>query len=74
MSSAQLGGVIAESLAAAGVGEVVVCPGSRSTPIVVGLAASAAAGRLRLHTRTDERGAGFLASSVCKHLVELFVP
>lgn len=66
MSSAQLGGVIAESLAAAGVGEVVVCPGSRSTPIVVGLAASAAAGRLRLHTRTDERGAGFLALGLAR--------
>ena len=66
MSSAQLGWVIAEALAATGVREVVVCPGSRSTSIAVALAGVAADGRVRLHTRTDERVAGFLALGLAR--------
>ena len=42
----------------AGVTEAVVCPGSRSTPLV--LAALATPG-LRVHVRLDERSAGFFA-------------
>ena len=41
MSSTRLGLAIAEALVAAGIEEVVVCPGSRSTAITVGLASLA---------------------------------
>jgi len=66
MSSARLGAVVAAALAAAGVREVVVCPGSRNTPLAVALARSEAAGRLRVHTRTDERSGGFLALGLAR--------
>ncbi|MGL5247194.1 MAG: thiamine pyrophosphate-binding protein, partial [Brooklawnia sp.] len=66
MSSTRLGLAIAEALVAAGIEEVVVCPGSRSTAITVGLASLAEQGRLRLHTRTDERVAGFLALGLAR--------
>ncbi len=66
MSSTRLGLAIAEALVAAGIEEVVVCPGSRSTAITIGLASLAEQGRLRLHTRTDERVAGFLALGLAR--------
>ncbi|MBA4175805.1 MAG: 2-succinyl-5-enolpyruvyl-6-hydroxy-3-cyclohexene-1-carboxylic-acid synthase [Leptothrix sp. (in: Bacteria)] len=47
-----------DSLAAAGVRDVVVSPGSRSTPFVL---AAAAEPRLRLHSAIDERAAAFFA-------------
>ncbi|WIY83114.1 thiamine pyrophosphate-binding protein [Propionimicrobium sp. PCR01-08-3] len=66
MSSARLGLAIAGGLASAGIRNVVVCPGSRSTAAAVAFAQLAARGELRLHTRTDERGAGFLALGLAK--------
>lgn len=66
MSSSRLGLAIAEALAATGIEEVVICPGSRSTAITVGLAMVAQHSRLRMHTRTDERVAGFLALGLAR--------
>ncbi|WP_278236469.1 2-succinyl-5-enolpyruvyl-6-hydroxy-3-cyclohexene-1-carboxylic-acid synthase [Isoptericola sp. AK164] len=48
-------------LAAQGVHDVVLAPGSRSAPLAYALAEAAAAGRVRLHVRIDERSAAFLA-------------
>lgn len=66
MNSPLLGRVIAEALVLAGVGEVVICPGSRSAAIAVGLAQAATDGGLRLHTRSDERAGGFLALGLAR--------
>lgn len=62
MNSPLLGSVILGALASAGVEHLVVCPGSRSTPITL---AARTAG-LRVHTRTDERSAGFLALGLAR--------
>jgi len=45
----------------AGVDEVVLSPGSRNAPLAFAAYDAAAAGLVRLHTRLDERTAGFLA-------------
>jgi 2-succinyl-5-enolpyruvyl-6-hydroxy-3-cyclohexene-1-carboxylate synthase len=45
----------------AGVRHAVVCPGSRSTPLVLALAAD---GRVTIHVRLDERSAGFVALGI----------
>ena len=66
MGSAGLGLALAEGLASAGITQVVVCPGSRSTPVALALARLAGEGRVRLHTRTDERAGGFLALGLAK--------
>lgn len=58
--------IIVESLVAAGVTEVVLSPGSRNAPLAFAAYDAAAAGRLRLHTRIDERTAGFLALGLTK--------
>ncbi|WP_122816237.1 2-succinyl-5-enolpyruvyl-6-hydroxy-3-cyclohexene-1-carboxylic-acid synthase [Nocardioides pantholopis] len=50
----------------AGVSEVVLAPGSRNAPLSFAAYDAAAAGRLRLHTRIDERSAGFVALGLTK--------
>jgi 2-succinyl-5-enolpyruvyl-6-hydroxy-3-cyclohexene-1-carboxylate synthase len=49
-----------------GIRDVVLSPGSRSTPLALALHAADAAGDLRLHVRIDERSAGFLALGLAK--------
>ena len=45
---------------------MVLCPGSRSAPLAFASYDAAKAGRVRLHTRIDERTAGFLALGIAK--------
>src|SRR5699024_6361299 len=53
--------VLVDELIRHGVTDVVLCPGSRSAPLALALAAAERSGRLALHVRIDERGAGFTA-------------
>lgn len=53
-------------LVAAGVGEVVLAPGSRNAPLAFAAWDAAVDERVRLHTRLDERSAGFLALGMAK--------
>ncbi|PVZ10107.1 2-succinyl-5-enolpyruvyl-6-hydroxy-3-cyclohexene-1-carboxylic-acid synthase [Actinomycetospora cinnamomea] len=53
--------VVVDEWVRAGVTDAVACPGSRNAPLLVALHAADREGRLRLHVRIDERGAGFLA-------------
>lgn len=53
--------VVVDELIRHDVRDAVVCPGSRSAPLALALAAADRAGRIRVHVRIDERGAGFLA-------------
>ncbi|WP_306231791.1 2-succinyl-5-enolpyruvyl-6-hydroxy-3-cyclohexene-1-carboxylic-acid synthase [Agrococcus beijingensis] len=54
------------ALAAAGVADIVVCPGSRSQAIALAAARMARAGALSLHVRIDERSAAFLALGLAR--------
>lgn len=54
------------ALAAAGVADVVVCPGSRSQAIALAAARTARAGGIALHVRIDERTAAFLALGLAR--------
>ncbi|GAB3590252.1 2-succinyl-5-enolpyruvyl-6-hydroxy-3-cyclohexene-1-carboxylic-acid synthase [Angustibacter peucedani] len=58
--------VLVDELVRHGVREAVLCPGSRSAPLAFALHAADGAGRLRLHVRTDERAAAFLALGLAK--------
>ncbi|WP_248580189.1 2-succinyl-5-enolpyruvyl-6-hydroxy-3-cyclohexene-1-carboxylic-acid synthase [Nocardioides sp. InS609-2] len=58
-------GIVAR-LVAAGVTDVVVAPGSRNAPVSFAAYAAAEAGRIRLHSRLDERSAAFLALGLTK--------
>ena len=61
VDSTALARTVAAALIEGGMREAVICPGSRSAPLVYALAEQERAGRLRLHVRIDERSAGFLA-------------
>ncbi len=58
--STELARAVISALLDAGVTEVVLAPGSRNAPLSFAAYDAAAAGLLRLHTRIDERSAGFL--------------
>lgn len=58
--------VIVDELIRGGVTDAVLCPGSRSAPLAYALHRADAAGRIRLHVRVDERGAGFLAVGLAR--------
>lgn len=53
--------LVVAGLIQAGVTELVIAPGSRNAPLSFAAYDAAEAGLLRLHTRIDERSAGFLA-------------
>src|SRR6202167_236641 len=58
--------VFADELARCGLREVVIAPGSRSTPLAMAFHDLDRAGRVRLHVRIDERSAGFTALGLAK--------
>ncbi|MDR0784106.1 MAG: 2-succinyl-5-enolpyruvyl-6-hydroxy-3-cyclohexene-1-carboxylic-acid synthase [Propionibacteriaceae bacterium] len=58
--------IVLDELAALGVRDVVVCPGSRSAPLAYAAARLDQEARLRLHVRLDERSAGFFALGIAK--------
>ena len=53
--------IVVDEWVRAGVPDAVVCPGSRSTPLLVALSEAAESAALRLHVLPDERSAGFFA-------------
>ena len=53
--------VLVDEMVRHGITDAVLCPGSRSAPLALALAAAERAGRIALHVRIDERGAGFTA-------------
>ena len=66
MTSTELARDLLDRLVAAGVEHLVLCPGSRSAPLAFASYHAAEAGRVTLHTRIDERTAGFLALGLAK--------
>ncbi|ASR33985.1 2-succinyl-5-enolpyruvyl-6-hydroxy-3-cyclohexene-1-carboxylic-acid synthase [Prauserella marina] len=56
--------VIVDELVRNTVSHVVLSPGSRNAPLSLALYDAAAAGKLSLHVRVDERGAAFLALGI----------
>ncbi|MGB9226740.1 2-succinyl-5-enolpyruvyl-6-hydroxy-3-cyclohexene-1-carboxylic-acid synthase [Mycobacterium sp.] len=61
-----LSAVLADEFARCGVADVVVAPGARSGPLAQALFLEARRSGQRLHTRFDERTAGFLALGLAK--------
>jgi 2-succinyl-5-enolpyruvyl-6-hydroxy-3-cyclohexene-1-carboxylate synthase len=66
VSSTDLARAVIHALIEGGVTEVVIAPGSRNAPLSFAAHDAAAAGLVRLHTRIDERTAGFLALGLTK--------
>jgi 2-succinyl-5-enolpyruvyl-6-hydroxy-3-cyclohexene-1-carboxylate synthase len=64
--STAFGATFADELARCGLREVVLAPGSRSTPLAMAFGALEHEGRLRLHVRVDERSASFTALGLAK--------
>ena len=64
--STAFGTVLADELARCGLREVVIAPGSRSTPLAIAFWELERAGRVRLHVRIDERSAAFTALGLAK--------
>lgn len=53
--------VVLDELIRHGITDAVLCPGSRSAPLALALAAAERTGQMRLHVRIDERAAAFTA-------------
>lgn len=66
MSSTEIARAIITELAALGVRDVVLSPGSRSAPLAYAAADAAAAGWVTTHVRADERTAGFFALGLAR--------
>ena len=64
--STAFGTVFADELVRCGLREVVVAPGSRSTPMAMAFHELDRTGRVRLHVRIDERSAAFTALGLAK--------
>ncbi len=64
--SSRVASSILDGLIDLGLREIVLAPGSRNAPLLFAAHDTAAAGRVRLHTRIDERSAGFLALGLSK--------
>ena len=64
--STALARAVLARLVEAGVRELVLAPGSRNAPLAFAAYDAAEAGVVRLHTRIDERSAGFLALGLTK--------
>ena len=65
-SSTELGRAVVGRLLEVGIRELVLAPGSRNAPLAFAAYDAAEAGLVRLHTRLDERSAGFLALGLTK--------
>ena len=65
-SSTELARAVIGRLVESGIREIVLAPGSRNAPLAFASYDAAEAGMLRLHTRLDERSAGFLALGLTK--------
>jgi 2-succinyl-5-enolpyruvyl-6-hydroxy-3-cyclohexene-1-carboxylate synthase len=64
--STAFGLAFCDELARCGLREVVLAPGSRSTPLAMAFGGLERQGRLRLHVRIDERSASFTALGLAK--------
>jgi 2-succinyl-5-enolpyruvyl-6-hydroxy-3-cyclohexene-1-carboxylate synthase len=64
--STAFGIVFSDELARCGLREVVIAPGSRSTPLAMAFSDLERRGRVRLHVRIDERAASFTALGLAK--------
>lgn len=66
MDSPAIARAVVEELLAAGMTDVVVCPGSRSAPLALTLADAERRGFVRMHVRIDERSGAYLALGLAK--------